>query len=58
MKQKAKNACGTIALFHIVLNAVEKYPDLVTPGSFLDNFRQSAANASPSERADLFKNNN
>lgn len=29
MKQYAKNACGTIALFHVVLNHIYDYPDLV-----------------------------
>lgn len=38
MKQKAINACGTIALFHIIINAKERYPDIVIPGSFLDKF--------------------
>jgi hypothetical protein len=29
MKQYAKNACGTIALFHVIFNSLEKYPDLI-----------------------------
>lgn len=26
MKQYAQNACGTIALFHVILNAVKNHP--------------------------------
>lgn len=26
MKQHAVNACGTIALFHITINAIDKHP--------------------------------
>lgn len=29
MKQYAQNACGTIALFHVILNALREYPDIV-----------------------------
>lgn len=29
MKQFAQNACGTIALFHIVLNALKRYPNII-----------------------------
>lgn len=29
MKQYAQNACGTIALFHIVLNAFKKHPEII-----------------------------
>lgn len=39
MKQYAYNACGTIGLFHIILNAVKKYPNLVVEGSYLDTFQ-------------------
>lgn len=56
MKQRAMNACGTIGLFHIILNAVEKYPDLITPGSFLDQFRINAQGKNFEERAEVFKN--
>jgi len=41
MKQYAKNACGTIALIHMILNSLEEYPDIATQGSFLSNFRSS-----------------
>jgi hypothetical protein len=29
MKQCAQNACGTIGLFHIILNALKDNPNLV-----------------------------
>ena len=38
MKQFAKNACGTIALFHTILNASEKYPDVVKSESYFKEF--------------------
>jgi ubiquitin carboxyl-terminal hydrolase L3 len=39
MKQYAQNACGTIGLFHIILNAAKARPEIVDQGSYLDNFR-------------------
>jgi ubiquitin carboxyl-terminal hydrolase L3 len=57
MRQYARNACGTIALFHIVLNALEQHPDLITAGSYLDNFRVNASNIDPQARGELFKEN-
>lgn len=51
MKQKAINACGTIGLFHIVLNAKEKYPNIITADSFLDKFSKNALDKDPESRA-------
>lgn len=39
MKQFAQNACGTIALFHMIVNAIDHTPDIVIPNSFLDKFK-------------------
>jgi hypothetical protein len=39
MKQYAHNACGTIALFHVILNAVDDYPDIIKAGSKLAEFK-------------------
>jgi hypothetical protein len=39
MKQYAHNACGTIALFHVILNAVDEHPDIVKAGSKLAEFK-------------------
>ena len=56
MKQHAMNACGSIALFHIILNAKEKYPNIVTEASFLDKFSQRAGEKDSEARAEIFKN--
>ena len=42
MKQFAHNACGTIALFHIIINALSQYPDIVNPNSYILKFRDEA----------------
>ena len=42
MKQFAHNACGTIALFHIILNALQKYPNIVESGSYLEKFKEES----------------
>lgn len=51
MKQKAINACGTIALFHMILNAKEKYPNILTTDSFLDKFSQNTSGKDSEARA-------
>lgn len=51
MKQYAINACGSIALFHIILNAKEKYPDIVIQDSFLDKFNEKATGKNSEARA-------
>ena len=56
MKQLAHNACGTIALFHIVLNAHDNHPELVAADSFLQKFKNSSNNGDPQERGEVFKN--
>jgi len=38
MKQYAQNACGTIALFHVILNALSVYPAIVDEDSYLKKF--------------------
>lgn len=40
MKQYAQNACGTIALFHIIANSMSKYPNLVAADSYITKFYQ------------------
>lgn len=39
MKQYAYNACGTIELFHIIINAFKKYPNIIISESYLDKFK-------------------
>lgn len=48
MKQYAKNACGTIALFHVILNAIYDFPDLVKEDSYLSKFREETFGKTPS----------
>ena len=40
MKQYAKNACGTIALFHVIMNTTYDYLDLIKENSYLSKFRE------------------
>lgn len=59
MFQYANNACGTVGILHSVMNLIEKHPDLVAPGSFLQKFYEDSKNKSPSERGELLvKSNN
>lgn len=54
MKQLAHNACGTIALFHVLLNAVDTAPDIIKAGSYLAEFK-AKQNKSPAEIGEEFK---
>jgi hypothetical protein len=49
MKQYAKNACGTIALFHIIMNKIYDYDNLVKPDSYLSKFREETFGKKPEE---------
>jgi len=55
MKQFAKNACGTIALFHTIMNSIYEYPDLVKENSYLSKFREDTFGKSPQEIGEMFK---
>lgn len=55
MKQYAQNACGTIGLFHIILNAVKNHPNIVIPESYLDKFKNEGQAKSADERGKIFK---
>lgn len=44
MKQFAHNACGTIALFHIIINALSNYPNIVEANSYLAKFKEESSN--------------
>ena len=57
MNQYAKNACGTIALVHLILNAAEEHPDILNQGSFLNSFLTTTQNKTSVERGHLFKGN-
>lgn len=39
MKQYAENACGTIAIFHAVLNLMKEYPEIVKETSYFQKFK-------------------
>lgn len=55
MKQYAQNACGTIALFHIILNALNKYPNLVQPDSYLLKFLENVKNRPAEDKGKAFE---
>lgn len=55
MKQHAKNACGTIALFHIIMNNIYDYDNLVKPDSYLSKFREETFGKKPEEIGEMFK---
>lgn len=52
MKQEARNACGTIAVMHSMLNVDSS---LVEDDSILKDFLTATKNLSPDERAKYFK---
>ncbi len=53
MKQTIENACGTIALLHILANE----PDLTVPNSFLHNFVDNTRGLDPNGRAKSLETN-
>ena len=57
MKQFAQNACGTIALFHIILNSMPNHADMVTPNSYLTKFLSEAQTQAPEDRGKTFEKN-
>lgn len=55
MKQKAKNACGTVAMFHAIGNIRLSYRDLVKKDSTLDKFFESTKGLTPEEAGNSLK---
>jgi hypothetical protein len=55
MKQYAHNACGTIGLFHIILNAVKKHPNIIIADSYLDKFSKQGKSQNAEDRGKLLK---
>ena len=47
MKQYAKNACGTIALFHILMNKIYDYQNLIKENTYLTKFREESFGKKP-----------
>ena len=54
MKQYAQNACGTIALFHIIINSMGQHQNLVAPDCEILKFYQKSLNEGPEERGKSF----
>jgi hypothetical protein len=57
MKQYARNACGTIAIFHILCNLFEQQPQLFEKDSKIGSFVNSSKTMSSHEKGDLFQKN-
>ncbi len=55
MKQYAQNACGTIALFHIVLNALKRYPGIIEENSYLSKFLNDFKTSNSEEKGKAFE---
>lgn len=55
MKQYAKNACGTIAAFHSLINMYNKTKSFITKGSYLDKFIAETQSLTPEERGKYFQ---
>lgn len=55
MTQYAENACGTIAVFHSLVNLYNKTQSFVTKGSYLDRFIAETSKLSPDERGKYFE---
>lgn len=54
MKQYAQNACGTIALFHVILNGMKQFPDIVVPDSKLLKFYSETMTKPTEDKGKLF----
>ena len=55
IKQFAQNACGTIALLHILSNIDEDYQNLIKKDSILYNFLTEGKKMTPEERGRYFE---
>lgn len=55
MKQYAQNACGTIALFHVILNALSVYPAIVEEDSYLKKFLDETKTQPAEDRGKIFE---
>lgn len=55
MKQYAQNACGTIALFHIIANAIKTHPGIVEAGSYIDKFLNDTKDSKPEDKGKSFE---
>ena len=55
MKQYAENACGTIAVFHILGNLPIEQRKLIKEGSILERFFAKAKGMNPEEAGNIFE---
>lgn len=55
MKQYARNACGTVAILHTMMNIAQENPELIKPGSFLAKFWEENKDKTPEERGNSLK---
>ena len=58
MKQYARNACGTVGIFHILTNLITTNPELFKEDSKISKFLTETKNKSSHERGESFKNDN
>lgn len=56
MEQTAKNACGSVGLFHILMNLDSTYDKYIEKDSILFKTKEHFKGKSSKERADIFKN--
>ena len=54
MRQYAKNACGSVGVYHILANLPEEQRHLIFPGGTLDSFLKDCEGKTPEERGHLF----
>lgn len=57
MKQYARNACGTVGLYHILLNKMELKGDLFEENSQVIDFYESSNKSNSDEKGKLFLKN-
>lgn len=57
MKQYARNACGTVGLYHILLNKIELKNDLFEESSPVIDFYNESNQTNSHERGNLFLKN-
>jgi ubiquitin carboxyl-terminal hydrolase L3 len=57
MEQHADNACGTVAMLHSIVNIAQSQPELVSKGSFIENFIEKTKTLNPHQRGQFLKGN-
>ena len=57
MKQYAKNACGSVGVYHILGNLPQEQRDMISPDSTVGKFLEACEGKTPEERGKLFRVN-